>query len=93
MARECRVVDSQQPRVVFPDSHWPIKQVSRLVLWAAGCRRRRDPALKAKRKAPHLSVQGCGVAGMWLRLDVHVLNVLAVDAIQRAGVAVEGVVE
>lgn len=67
--------------------------MSRLVLWAAGCRRRRDPELKAKRKAPHLSVQGCGVAGMWLRLDVHVLKVKLVDAVECVDVAVDGMIE
>ena len=70
-----------------------LSKQSRSVLWAAGCRRRRDPVLKAKRKAPHLSVQGCRVTGMWLRLDVHVLEIKLVDLVERIDVAIEGMVE
>lgn len=61
-----------------------------------GCRLSAPPRPGAGGKKKSPTPFGAGLRGRGnegLRLDVHVLDVLTVDALQRAGVAVEGVVE
>lgn len=60
-----------------------------------GCRLSAPPRPGAEGKKKSPTPFGAGLRGSRerLRLDVHVLNVLTVDTLQRAGVAVEGMIE